>query len=67
MEGKKYKHPRFGIVKVLKQPGYVKGSPRNVLIRLGSGLEFIVPQRSLRKLKKEKIKTLNDENIEQNF
>ena len=51
MEGKKYRHPRFGEVLVLKQPGYVKGSPRNVLIRLKDGIQVIVPQRSLRKLK----------------
>jgi len=53
MEGKRYRHPRLGIVEVIRQPGYVKGAPRNVLIRLKHGHETTVPQRSLRKIKEE--------------
>lgn len=53
MEGKKYRHPRLGIVQVIRQPGYTKDAPRNVLIRLKYGHETIVPQRSLRKIKEE--------------
>lgn len=54
MEGKKYRHPRFGEVRVIRQPNYKAGGPRNVLVRLKDGTEMIVPQRSLRKLRKEK-------------
>ena len=53
MEGKKYRHSKFGEVQVTKQPNYKAGGPRNVLICLENGSEFVVPQRSLRKLKKE--------------
>ena len=52
MEGKDYWHGKYGTVKVLKQPGY-KGGPRNVLIRTKADGYYIVPQRSLRKLKGE--------------
>lgn len=51
MIGKKYRHPRLGVVKVLTQPNYTKGAPRNVLIVTVRGREITVPQRSLRKLK----------------
>lgn len=53
MEGKKYRHPRFGEVRVIRQPSYKAGGPRNVLIRLKNGTETVVPQRSLRKLRRE--------------
>ena len=48
MEGKLYRHPSFGLVRVITQPNYKAGGPRNVLIRTHSGQEVIVPQRSLR-------------------
>lgn len=51
MEGKEYNHPKFGRIQVLRQPNYKAGGPRNVLIRLKNGIETIVPQRSLRKIK----------------
>lgn len=54
MEDKLYRHPRFGLVKVLIQPNYKAGGPRNVLIRLEDGTETIVPQRSLRNAFKSK-------------
>lgn len=59
MVGKRYKHSKLGIVEVIKQPNYRAGGPRNVLIRLikqagfTNEVEFIIPQRSLRKLTKE--------------
>lgn len=53
MIGKYYYHHKFGKVKVLTQPNYVKGTPRNVFIVNEWGLEIIVPQRSLRKIKEE--------------
>lgn len=53
MIGKYYHHHRFGKVKVLTQPSYIKGAPRNVLIVTERGREIILPQRSLRKLKEE--------------
>ena len=52
MEGKFYRHPRFGKVKVLIQPNYRSGGPRNVAIRiLETEKDTIVPQRSLKKIK----------------
>ena len=54
MEGKKYRHPRFGEVQVIRQPNYKAGGPRNLLIRLKDGTESVVPQRSLRKIKKKR-------------
>lgn len=51
MEGKKYRHSKFGEVEVIRQPNYKSGGPRNILIRTKNGTECIVPQRSLRKLK----------------
>ena len=52
MKGKLYRHPRFGKVKVLIQPNYRSGGPRNVAIRiLETEKDTIVPQRSLKKIK----------------
>lgn len=48
MEGKFYQHHSFGLVRVIIQPNYKAGGPRNLLIRTSSGQEVIVPQRSLR-------------------
>lgn len=48
MEGKLYQHHSFGLVRVITQPNYKAGGPRNVLIRTRFGQEVIVPQRSLR-------------------
>ena len=50
MEGKIYRHHKLGEVKVIRQPNYKAGGPRNVLIRDMMETEYIVPQRSLRKL-----------------
>ena len=52
MIDKLYRHPRFGTVKVLIQPNYKAGGPRNVAIQIfETGKSTIVPQRSLRKIK----------------
>lgn len=51
MIGKKYRHHKFGIVKVLTQPNYIKNAPRNVIIEFEDGTRNVVPQRSLRKIK----------------
>lgn len=53
MIGKYYHHHKFGKVKVITQPNYIKGAPRNVSIVTERGLEVSVPQRSLRKIKEE--------------
>lgn len=53
MIGKYYHHHKFGVVKVITQSGYVKGTPRNVMIVSERGLETVVPQRSLRKIKEK--------------
>ena len=54
MEGKKYRHPKFGEVEVTLQPNYEAGGPRNVLIFLKNEAKYyVVPQRSLRVLKKQ--------------
>lgn len=51
MIGKYYHHHKFGKVKVLTQPSYIKSAPRNVIIESEDGTRNVVPQRSLRKLK----------------
>lgn len=54
MVGKLYNHSRFGLVRVLIQPNYKAGGPRNVAIQLlEAGGSTIVPQRSLRKIKRK--------------
>lgn len=55
MIGKYYYRHRLGKVKVLTQPNYVKGAPRNVLIVTERGREITVPQRSLRKKPKARV------------
>lgn len=50
MEGKIYRHHKFGKVKVIRQPNYKAGCLRNILVRDTTGTEYIIPQRSLRKL-----------------
>jgi len=54
MEGKMYLHPRFGKVRVIIQPNYKAGGPRNVLVQqIDIDEEVVVPQRSLRVIKAE--------------
>lgn len=63
MEGKEYWHGKYSTVQVIKQPNYKAGGPRNILIRTKADGYYIVPQRSLRKLKgadwKKRIENLN--------
>ena len=54
MEGRIYRHPKLGDVRVIIQPNYKAGGPRNVLVNcMEDGHRVVVPQRSLRKIRKE--------------